>query len=200
MELSRSLTPLELEDAARIFCEAYAAETGGSLPQNALELGLAITWGLENARGSRIIRHNWGNISAGEQWRASRDWWAMPEEHREPGQPIGFRAYDSHLEGARDWWRLILGAERYRELVRLLPRGSAAAIVEELFASGYVAGSEADADAYARGVAAIRRELAGVRCSSSGDDLAGGLALAAGVVGTAWLAWRASRERRGAYA
>jgi len=118
-------TSLELGELAELLVMAHELETGERPAKPLAELELAQIL-LETNRTRSMWLHNWGNITAGAQWKASRDFWrpswyelgAEPSErdrvlHQamlEHQAPEAFRGYPDHLSGARDYVRHISGS------------------------------------------------------------------------------------------
>lgn len=159
-EVPATATPLTRDATAEIFLPAYL-EVFGELPdQNRAELLLAQVW-LENANGQSIIQHNWGNLAtvpgASDYWRPP--WFdldkvqAMPEGAKKSRYlalhdrmlkgtvPQAFRAFPSHVDGARAWLRL-LAKERMRPILDAASSGSPEAFARATFDTGYCADQE----------------------------------------------------------
>jgi hypothetical protein len=129
-------TPLTVDEMAGIFAAAYEAQIGGAPSRDLLRITMAII-GLENANGKAIIQHNWGNVMADAGW-ISRGYPTWMHPKWEPGQPMFFRAYPSHLVGARDWWRLMF--KKFRPVLVAANEGDAKEAVAQLYKLGYVVG------------------------------------------------------------
>lgn len=128
-ELPRTATPLAMPDVARVGARAFGA-IAGRLPTRGMLAILVAIIGLENAGGRAILQFNWGNISG----EGPAGYWVHPKPTA--GQPLKFRAYRSHDEGALAWWRLVL-----RRYLPVLERGDAfdpRGAVHELYRLGYV--------------------------------------------------------------
>jgi len=116
-------TPVTQDDAARRIVAAYAAKFGHAPTREEAELLTALVF-LENAHGSAVIQHNWGNVSTFvkptiDYWRPP--WFdldavnALPDgpkknhllfEHAEMlahRAPQAFLAFDSHEQGLKSW-------------------------------------------------------------------------------------------------
>ena len=138
MELPRVLTPLTEGQTAEIFLDTFPGVFGRFPTKQEAELLLALLWN-ENARGSKIIQHNWGNIaSAG---RSNDVYWRPPWYFQEGTllhdrmlqglAPSAFRAYPNHESGAHAWLSL-LATERYRPVMAAAAAGDPSAFAAAL--------------------------------------------------------------------
>jgi len=128
-ELPRTATPLAMPDVARVGARTFASIARRLPTRGMLAIQCAII-GLENAGGRAILQFNWGNISG----EGPAGYWTHPKPSA--GQPVKFRAYRSHDDGALAWWRLML-----RRYLPVLERGDAhdpRGAVRELYRLGYV--------------------------------------------------------------
>lgn len=131
-------TPLLEREMAVQFVFSYMIVTGGKKPgsRNLLTNALAII-GVENASGQAIENYNWGNVMA-DPYTWNGPAWLHPRPQE--GQPLFFRAYEDHDQGAEAWWRLML--TRYRPALQRAALDQPILMVRELYRLGYVVGHE----------------------------------------------------------
>jgi len=181
--VERAATPLSEPDLAAEFVRGHELARGKRPgARKLLETAVAIIC-VENANGRAIIQHNWGNIMANLAWWRGPFWLhPVPQE----GQPLFFRAYATHDQGAAAWWRLMY-RRQHRRALELAALGRPAEMVAALYASGYVFGGSKRgyrdaavgwAEHYRR--AGYFREL-----GPYAADVAGAVALGLGLIGTA---------------
>jgi len=131
----RTATPLVGLDLARMFENGHELARGRPIGSKQLaENALAII-GVENANGRAIIQHNWGNYSCTPTtW--SGPMWQTPTP--QTGQPLYFRAYQTHEGGCSAWWRLMYRSH-WRAL-EMAAKGRPDLMVDALYQSHYVVG------------------------------------------------------------
>ena len=182
----RTATPLRGFQLAQAFDEGHLAATGRHVDKRLGENALAII-GVENAGGRAIIQHNWGNVSC-----TPRTWngpmWQTPTP--QSGQPLYFRAYSSHLEGCRAWWRLMYRGGHVRAL-EFAARGRPDLMVDALYDSHYVVGGSQSG--YRRNAVLFARQyrrecLFGAWWTA--DDWLGAGAFVVGGIGAGLCHWR----------
>ncbi len=179
----RAVTPLSSLELARWFAEGFAAVRGGREPDPKLAATAAGIIGVENAGGRAFVQYNWGNISANlATYRGP--FWLSPVA--QPDQPIAFRAYSSHLEGATAWWALMFG--HYLPVLQAAARGDGPGMVAELYRLGYVHGGSPRAYATAARAWSDRYRADGAFGSWGVSDVAALLLSSSAVAGLA--AWR----------
>lgn len=155
-EVPATPTPLNRDNTAARFLNAYQDAFGELPDRNRAELLLAMVW-LENANGQSIIQHNWGNLSTvpsagGDFWRPP--WFDLDQvQAMEDGAkksrllnvhqrmldgkaPEAFRAFESHELGARAWLKL-LQQERMRPILDAASSGDATRFAHAIFSTGY---------------------------------------------------------------
>lgn len=130
-EVPLTPTPLAMVDVARVGARAFGAIARRLPPRGMLAIQCAIV-AIENANGAAIIQYNWGNL-AGE---GPAGYWTHPKPQE--GQPLHFQARTSQDDGAGAWWRLMLGREGYRAVLRAGANCDPARAVRALYAAGYV--------------------------------------------------------------
>jgi len=131
----RTATPLYGRDLARMFANGHELATGRPIGSRRMaESALGII-GVENANGRALIQHNWGNVSC-----TPRTWtgpmWQTPVP--QSGQPLYFRAYATHEDGCRAWWRLMYRG--HRRALEMAALGRPDLMVDALYDSHYVVG------------------------------------------------------------
>lgn len=143
MEVPATATPLMADTAAFALGEAARVASVPLTRAGALLL-LALVW-VETARGKAVIQHNVGNLLArsiadgseksvwnGDYWRPP---WFADTAHRlhqtmlDGGAPSAFRAYDTLVEGMRDYFALLL---KKPTLIAAANTGNETEFVEQL--------------------------------------------------------------------
>ncbi len=147
--VSTPCTDVELVDALR---DGHRVAFGNHPAPERLGVGWA-QLALESGRGQRQWCHNVGNITAGRSWHGNFYWLDVPP----PDPPkLKFRAYDSHLVGAADYWTMLY--DKFRSALVFFDAGDAAAAAHELGRLHYFL---APVESYSQGMASLYAE--GVR-------------------------------------
>lgn len=151
-------SPLESEQIGRLLGLAHR-ELYGVYPGPERWL---IAWAHvahEISRGKTCIENNLGNIVVSRRWRGGWHLRRVSEQdrRREPRwvvQKVRFRSYETPLEGALDYWRVITG--HFGSSLPYFDTGDAAAAGKVLCERGY---STASCDAYGAGIRGLYFEL-----------------------------------------
>jgi hypothetical protein len=131
--VARTKTPRTPLEVALDLIGGHVAAFGGAYPSMA-RLGMG--WAqiaLENARGAALYGENYGNITAGSDWKNSgKDYNQIQVDERldvahHPDQwtriTLAFRVYPSSEDGAAGYWNLLAG--RYKSVLPLFDQGNA---------------------------------------------------------------------------
>lgn len=151
-------TPLESEQIGRLLGLAHR-QLYGVYPGPER---WAIAWAHvshEISRGKTCIENNFGNIVISRRWRGKWHLRRVKEmdRRREPRwvvQQVRFRTYETPLEGAMDYWRVITG--HFGSALPFFDTGDAAKAGETLCERGY---STNDCGGYGAGIRGLYLEI-----------------------------------------
>ena len=155
MEVPLTATPLAPEQTSAALLDAWRRVFGGRPTRSQAEWLLSFLWN-ENRKGQSIIQHNWGNLSTknfnAPYWRPP--WYRLEEIEQmseprrstmlaihqrmlEGKEPEAFRAFEDHATGAQIWLERL--RERFPEILTAAQHGSAVALQDAIYGSGYCA-------------------------------------------------------------
>lgn len=120
MEVAKKYTPLTMGEVIRILPLAFKTVTGVNI-SSALPYLLALLH-LENASGSAIANHNWGNVIVNSD---NEDYFYFPNNERH------FKSNPNHDKGAQYFIRRLLSPTHKRMIIAALDDDF------EAFVSGY---------------------------------------------------------------
>jgi hypothetical protein len=153
-EVFKQPTPMTEEELGRALYDGHLKVFHYAPSPERLSMGWAQT-SFETSRGRECSTYNLGHLVAGESWEGKFYVFKVAERiRRDPDVwkeiQMRFRAYDSAVDGAEDYWRLI--KTNFESALSLFDSGNAPAAAEKLCEMGY---ATANCQQYGTGVSQI---------------------------------------------